>query len=1579
MFLTPRRQCTWCRRQIRHTAWYLSSDNFGNTQPPNPARPSEAHRNRPALSLPRFSDLIFRCWPAHQLRPRLTCRLELGQRNFYRLLSREAPQERMRLLQRSDAGEFEFAENLTSDDTIPPYAILSHTWKRDTEVIFEDMKNHTGKNKPGYEKIRFCGEQARRDGLEYFWIDTCCINKESYAELSQAINSMFRWYRNATRCYVYLSDVSSPLSDTNDEFNPRPWEADFWKSKWFTRGWTLQELLAPRSVEFFSREHKRLGDKSSLEQQIHEITGVPKSALQGAPLSQFSVNERLSWIERRQTTVEEDKAYSLLGIFDVYMPLIYREGTASAFKRLREEIEKLEKCLQDLRLTDPRDDKKRIEDTKGGLLEDSYRWVLENSDFQRWSSAQQSQSQLLWIKGDPGKGKTMLLCGIINELNKSMAKTALLSYFFCQAADSRINNAIAVLRGLIYLLVDQQPSLISHIRKKYDRAGKALFEDTNTWVVLCEIFTNILHDPSLSNTYLIIDALDECVADLPNLLDFIGQKSSVSSHVKWIVSSRNDFNIEWRLRLDGSGTRLSLELEENAKQVACAVNTYINHCLSELSEIQHNTELRDLVREKMLSKANGTFLWVSLVIKELKEVMSWDVLQVLEEVPTELKGMYHRMMKQIKLLRRNYPELCRQVLSTVIVAYRPLHLQELRVLSGLPTQVQNANQSIAAIVKMCGSFLTVQDDNVYIIHQSAKDYLSEEASHDIFPCGVGEAHHSIFSRSLQVMSRTLRRDIYGLHALGYPIERVEHPEPDPLAASRYSCLSWVDHLCNWNSNCCAKHGVDLQDGGAVEDFMRRKYLYWLEALSLCGSTSDGVGSMAKLETLLQGRTDASALFGLVRDAYRFIMYHKQAVENCPLQAYASALIFSPAHSLIRGLFKNEELKTIAIQPPIGDEWSACLQTLEGHYGSVRSIAFSHDSTQLASASDDKTVKIWDTRTGTYLQTLKGHSNWVTSVAFSPDSTQLASASDDKTIKIWDTRSGACLQTLEGHRDWVKSIAYSHDSTRLASASTDRTVKIWDTRSSTCLQTLEGYSGFVWSVAFSGDSTRLASALANTMVKIWDTRSGTCLQTLEGHSSWVISVAYSHDSTRLASASGDRTIKIWDTKSGACLQTLEGHRDLVKSVAFSHNSTRLASASEDTTAKIWDTRSGACLQTLEGHRNWVWSVAFSHDSTRLASASEDKTVKIWDITGDGACLQTPEGHYDSVRSVAFSYDSTRLASASADRTIKIWDTGGTCLQTLEGHRDWVKSIAFSYDSTQLASASDDKTVKIWDITGDGTCLQTLKGHRRSIRSIAFSGNSTQLASASDKTVRIWHTRGGICLQTLEGHRDLVSSVAFSHNSTRLASASEDKTVKIWDITGDGACLQTLEGHSRRVISVAFSGDSTWLASASGDRTVKIWDVTSDGACLQTLEGHRDLVKSVAFSHDSARLASASDDKTVKIWDTRSGACLQTLDIGKRLSEISFDATGSCLHTEIGTIAINASSASYTTPNVTKPQDLRFQGAGVSSDGVWITYNSENLVWLPSEYRPFRSAVSGKTIGIGVNSGKIWMCRFNIENS
>ncbi|KAN0072347.1 HET domain containing protein [Elaphomyces granulatus] len=248
----------------------------------------------------------------------------------------------MRLLRHDNTGEFSLTEDILDSDNIPRYAILSHTWGAQ-EISFKDMMDGADKTKPGYDKIRFCGEQAKRDGLQHFWVDTCCIDKSNSTELHEAINSMFCWYRDAAKCYVYLTDVSRPTLDADGKSSQLPWESTFRKSRWFTRGWTLQELVALVSVEFFSKEGEQLGNKESLERHIHDVTGIPVKALRGSSLSDFSIPERMSWAEKRETTRKEDKAYSLLGIFNVYMPLIYGEGRENAFKRLREEIDKSSK------------------------------------------------------------------------------------------------------------------------------------------------------------------------------------------------------------------------------------------------------------------------------------------------------------------------------------------------------------------------------------------------------------------------------------------------------------------------------------------------------------------------------------------------------------------------------------------------------------------------------------------------------------------------------------------------------------------------------------------------------------------------------------------------------------------------------------------------------------------------------------------------------------------------------------------------------------------------------------------------------------------------------------------------------------------------------------------------------------------------------------------------------------------------------------------------------------------------------------------------------------------------------------
>lgn len=503
-------------------------------------------------------------------------------------------------------------------------------------------------------------------------------------------------------------------------------------------------------------------------------------------------------------------------------------------------------CLKDLRVTDPRDDKGRIESTKGGLLEDSYRWILP--DLIRWRDG--PQNRLLWIEGDPGKGKTMLLCGIIDQLSSIATEPGEPAYFFCQSTDARLNTAAAVLRGLIYFLIIQNPPLISYVQDQYDQAGKLLFEDANAWVALSRILTNMLDNPILKDKILIVDALDECVTDLQRLLDIIYKLSS-SSRARWIVSSRN-----WppaiEETLGHAMGRVKLCLELKADSISAAVETFIQYKVDQLTQLKrYDEETKNEVRSHLRTNANDTFLWVALVCQELEKVDAWYVSDILKELPGGLENLYDRMMRNIEGLQRQDPEFCRSILSTVSMAYRPLHLEELGALSGLPSNITKTKGSTAKMARMCGSFLTIRDSIVYFVHQSAKEFLLNNASDKFLQSGVAHEHHAIFLRSIDILKKTLRRDVYGLRIPGFPIERVSPPDPDPLAASRYSCIYWADHLCDSNpTDRNSRQDEELRDGGTLHAFFKDKYLYWLEALSLLRGMSEGVIATQKLKTLL---------------------------------------------------------------------------------------------------------------------------------------------------------------------------------------------------------------------------------------------------------------------------------------------------------------------------------------------------------------------------------------------------------------------------------------------------------------------------------------------------------------------------------------------------------------------------------------------------------------------------------------------------------------------------------------------------------------------------------------------------------
>ncbi|RYP19500.1 hypothetical protein DL767_009639 [Monosporascus sp. MG133] len=389
----------------------------------------------------------------------------------------------MRLLMLRDNEKLSLTKDLITG--IPPYAILSHTWgDDDQEVTLKDITDGTGQHKTGYRKILFCMRQAASDRLQYFWVDTCCIDKANHTEFSEAINSMFRWYRNATKCYVYLEDVPRPDSARIDDLPRSEWKLHFRKSRWFSRGWTLQELIAPSSVEFFSTDGYRLGNKKSLELLLHDITGIPVRVLQGHPLSGFGVEERISWSKGRRTKREEDKAYSLLGMLEVSMLPNYGEGEEKAFARLREEIRKPLACVFDkLPIADGAAFDSHAEEYNPTCHPDTRVDLLHK--ISRWAENSQAKS-VFWLNGMAGTGKSTISRTLAHSFSRDGRLGA--SFFFKRGEGDR-DGMSKFFITIAVQLVEKVPALVPYVKNAID-ADPAIFKK-----VIREQFEKLILEP----------------------------------------------------------------------------------------------------------------------------------------------------------------------------------------------------------------------------------------------------------------------------------------------------------------------------------------------------------------------------------------------------------------------------------------------------------------------------------------------------------------------------------------------------------------------------------------------------------------------------------------------------------------------------------------------------------------------------------------------------------------------------------------------------------------------------------------------------------------------------------------------------------------------------------------------------------------------------------------------------------------------------------------------------------------------------------------------------------------------------
>ncbi|KAI0546002.1 hypothetical protein F4679DRAFT_439968 [Xylaria curta] len=1235
--------------------------------------------------------------------------------------------------------------------------------------------------------------------------------------------------------------------------------------------------------------------------------------------------------------------------------------------------------LRKIRLTDPRDDKTRIEEQKGGLLYNSYNWILHHQDFQKWREG--NGGQLLWISGDPGKGKTMLLCGIIDELDKARMNDGNINtaYYFCQANHSQLNKATCVLRGLIYSLLSRQREFLSYVREEIDQAGEERFQDLNGWASLSRIFGLLVDEihKRQQTTCLIIDALDECLDGQAALLHWIAKLSS--SHVKILVSSRNWHSIE--SGLSGATHKVPLHLELNADAISGAVYDYIDHKVIELGHSK-NLDVKDqeAVRQYLKSNSNNTFLWVALICRRLnhENTHPWEVLETLQCFPPGLDELYSRMAMQF--LDSKDSKICCQVLAVQSLVYRPLSLTELPSYLELPAKLI---PWLPKIIGLCGSFLGVRDDMIYFVHQSAKEYLIDKMSESLFQSGPLAEHYTIAVRSIKGLSRTLKQNIYSLPSLGCRLDSIDIPSPDPLYSIRYACVHWVDHL----EDAKLMGEQDLHDDGLVHRFLRIHLLHWFEALSLLRDVGSGIVALAKILRLMPQAIDRDKqeLHKLVYDASRLLQQYKTGIETAPLQVYSTALVFSPTRSVVRELFLKKDPEWLLMNRTGQNNWGPCLQILEGHHETITSVAWSPNGKYVASVSSNS-IRVWDVGIGKCLHMLKHHDE-DTSMVFSPNSDYMASISVNGIIRIWSITTGEYLHVLEsGVRRLTRpcNIIAFLDNMRIIVVHHSGWVSKWNIITGECLETFqmmgEPRNGFT-SICLSRNGMRAA----------WFSRQRESIRVMD-----IITGQY-HDTP-------------W------CQNVLRSPLSRSR-IALSSNGKYLAAFRNRYVRDeihLLNICAAQVMRSFQLPNDWkLHDMTFSPDD-RFLIAQTTRAVIEWEITG-----KTEGKYYDlgeKTYSLMYSPDSNMLVSSS-DELVRVWDMPAVRRgdpMPAEAVINNEKMI-ISPDGKRLSFFNEHNDFEVWDLVNK-LRIKIGMGHDNLLSFLVrFLPDSNYMVTISriwqgDKAILIslFDTITGCCLRTVEQETYegfvYVYGPCFSADGTQLAAG---KTVGTRDVQSYHTEVQTWESvtgnHIATVLfpagqamsAFAFSPDSTKVAvilnKLSKWRIYKaqIWDVaTNSYICSLTLPplgSHGYL----SFSPDSKYVALKEDDRDIAyIIDVITGTQIKTLEgfynvfrrasphrpiINSQDSKPRWEPEG--LFTSRGILD--------TQQLLNDPRDrikygeediytLTLSGIGISTKRDWILRNGKPYIWIPPGYRsrimPYHQ--SQNTIVLSDKSGQIF---------
>jgi WD40 repeat protein len=550
-----------------------------------------------------------------------------------------------------------------------------------------------------------------------------------------------------------------------------------------------------------------------------------------------------------------------------------------------------------------------------------------------------------------------------------------------------------------------------------------------------------------------------------------------------------------------------------------------------------------------------------------------------------------------------------------------------------------------------------------------------------------------------------------------------------------------------------------------------------------------------------------------------------------------------------------------------------MRTLEGHTAGVTAVAVTPDRQRAVSGSSDRTLKVWDLRSGGVIRTLEGHTAGVWAIALALDGQRAVSGSSDQTVKVWDLERGVAIRTFKGHTGGVNAVAVTPDGRRAVSAAFDQTLRVWDLERGRVIRTLKG-SADVEAVAITADGRRVISCGRN--LKVWDVGRRRVIHTLEGHSRLMSAVAATPDGRRAVSGSSDWLLQVWDLERGQLIRTLRTFGKL-RAVAMTPDGRLAVASSSDwlfslgPMLQVCDLERGERIRNLVGHSGEIRAVAVTPDGQRAVSGSDDRTVKVWDLERH-QLVRAGERHWLGLWAVTVTPDGKYAISGSEDRTLKVWDLKrGTVIRTLEGHRGLIMTVAVTPDGQRAVSGSDDGTVKVWDLQR-AEVIRSMRAHEGRVWAVAVTPDGRRVVSGlGDGTLKLWDLRRGALIRTLEGHSGEIAAVVVTPDGRRAVAGCFDGALKVWDLRR-GVLIRSLKGHTAVVTSVALAPGGQQVISGSYDGTLKIWDLTN-GEVSRTLSGLGE-INTIAVTPDGQRAVLGSTDGMMKVLELHSGTVIAT---------------------------------------------------------------------------------------------------------